>query len=807
MDVIWHKVWHDLWHHKARTLLVILSIASGVFAIGAIFGMVDQLLSGMDNAHRATNPSHINVFLNTLIDDDTARSLTSIPGVVGVEPANRINIRYKTGPDGEWQDGAITMRRDFTDQQYDLVTLQEGAWPADRQIGVERLTTQSYHLDIGDQIIIEMPGTDRVFTINGRIRHPFVQPPSFGGEAHFFADAAGLAKLGFPEGRFASVMVQIEPYSRAHAEQIAGDIRERLSKQGYNVAITIYQEPDRHWGRDFVDGLMIVLRVMAVVSLFLSVVLVVNTFTAVITQQTDQIGVIKAIGGSSGIITKTYLVGVLLLSLLALALALPLGALTAFASSRWFLNLFNVDFDTFQFSPQAVWWQVAAATAVPILAALWPVLKGANLTVREAIATYGLGGDFGSSRFDRFIDHLSARFLSSVYAAALGNMFRRKGRLALTQLVLVIAGVMFLVVMTLVASTNHTLDNEMARRGYDARIGFVRDQRSERVLNMALALPEVKAAEIWYTHSATILREGERLRDSAGLGAQLTGLPPESTMRRPLIVDGRWLQPGDGLSESRVIVVNADSAEKNGIAVGDVIRLDLGQLGSAEWQVIGTYRIISGADFTTEPIYAPLDAVVAVTKQANRGTALYLQTSDHSAEVVTAVTEHLKNQFEAQHMDVALFTTAVKLDERAEIDTQFASVVTILLSLAGLMALVGGIGLMGALSISVVERTREIGVLRAIGASSPTIMLLFVMEGVLQGLFSWCLAIPLAIVFSKPLANALGQAMTGTNLDFAFHVTAVFIWLIVILVVSAVAAILPARAATRISVRQSLAYA
>lgn len=803
MDVIWYKVRYDLWHHKARTLLVILSITSGVFAMGAIFGMVDHLLSGMDSAHRAVNPAHISVFLNTPVDPDTAESLTSIPGVVGVEPANRISLRYKTSPDGEWQDGSVTMRSDFTAQQFDLVTRKAGQWPSDRQIGVERLTSQAFGLDIGDQVIFDMEGTDRVFTINGRIRHPFVQPPAFGGEAHFFIDAAGLARLGMPEGRYASLLVQVAPYSRPFAEQIAGDIRERLSKQGYNVAITLYQAPDRHWGRDFVDGLMIVLRVMAVVSLFLSVVLVINTFTAVITQQTDQIGVIKAIGGSSGIIAKTYLAGVLMVSLLALALALPLGAVAAFASSRWFLNLFNIDFDTLQFSPQALLWQVAAATAVPLLAALWPILKGAGLTVREAIATYGLGGDFGSSRFDRFVDRVGAHYLSAAYAAALGNMFRRKGRLALTQLVLVIAGVMFLVVMTLVTSTNRTLDNEMARRGYDVHIGFVRDQRTEQVLKAALSLPEVTAAEVWYTHSATILREGERLRDAAGLGAQLTGLPPGSPMRRPLIVEGRWLQPGDG----RVIVINVDSAAENGIAIGDVIRLDLGILGDAEWQVIGTYRTISGADFNTEPIYAPLDAVVEVTKQVNRGTALYLQTSDHSLATTTAVAERLKNQFEAQHMDVSLFATAVKQGERAEIDTQFASVVTILLSLAALMAVVGGIGLMGALGISVVERTREIGVLRAIGASSPTIMSLFVMEGVFQGLLSWGLTIPLAVVFSRPLANALGQAMVGTNLDFAFSGTAVLIWLVVILVVSAVAAILPARSATHVSVRQSLAYA
>ena len=102
MDVIWVKVWFDLWQNKARTLLVVLSIVAGVFAIGAIFGMVDQLLSGMDNAHQAVNPSHINIFLNTPIDGETAESLETIPGVAGVEPSNRINVRYKTNPTAEW---------------------------------------------------------------------------------------------------------------------------------------------------------------------------------------------------------------------------------------------------------------------------------------------------------------------------------------------------------------------------------------------------------------------------------------------------------------------------------------------------------------------------------------------------------------------------------------------------------------------------------------------------------------------------------------------------------------------------------
>ncbi|MDV7399703.1 ABC transporter permease, partial [Arthrospira platensis SPKY1] len=112
--------------------------------------------------------------------------------------------------------------------------------------------------------------------------------------------------------------------------------------------------------------------------------------------------------------------------------------------------------------------------------------------------------------------------------------------------------------------------------------------------------------EMWTSRNATILREGERLQDSAGLGAQLLGIPPDTIMRRPLIVDGRWLQPED---DARVIVINQDTANQNDIAVGDVISLDLGALGAAEWQVVGVYKEVYDVGFVVEAIYAPINAV------------------------------------------------------------------------------------------------------------------------------------------------------------------------------------------------------
>jgi len=802
MSVIWHKVWADLWSHKTRTLLVILSIAAGVFAVGAIFGMIDQLLTGMDAAHRAVAPSHFNIFLRGTVDEAAVDALRETPGVADIDPVNQISVRYRRAGETQWAQGNLVGRPDYTAQTYDVLTLSSGVWPTDPDLGVERLTAQYFGLGLGETVTLDVGGDEQTFTLSGLIRHPFVQPPAFGGVAHFFADSETLAAFDIPEGRYGQLLVRvIEPYSREKAEDVAGDLRSRLSEQGVDVAVTIYQDPDKHWGRQFVEGTMLILQVMAAVSLLLSVALVLNTLTALITQQTDQIGVIKAIGGRRLDIVRTYLAGVLVYGLAALVIALPLGMVTAFYASRAFLGLFNIDYESFQFSTRAVLLQVASALAAPALAALIPVLRGAALSVREAIATYGLGGDFGSTPFDRAVEAFGARFLPTVYAAALGNLFRRKARLALTVFVLTIAGAMFLVVMALLSSVLLTIDNDGARRQYDVQIGFSRPQPVSQVTDL-LRDSGVPASEMWLSRNATILREGERLEDSAGLGVQLTGLPVPSDFYRPIITAGRWLEAGDG----RVVVISQDTAEKNRLSLGDTVTLDLGGAGGETWQIVGMYQVIFGGGFVTESFYAPLPAVEAATKQVGEGTQVLIRLGEVTEAQAIAASVRLKELFEDDGRKVDLYTSTVKLAERTYTLNQFGAVLYTLLGLASLMALVGMIGLTSALSLSVMERTREIGVLRAIGARSPTIALLFIMEGVLQSLASWLLAAPLAFVLAQPLAQQLGRTMLKVNLDYAFNWPAVILWFGVTLLIGVVATLGPARSAARLSARESLAY-
>ena len=184
---------------------------------------------------------------------------------------------------------------------------------------------------------------------------------------------------------------------------------------------------------------------------------------------------------------------------------------------------------------------------------------------------------------------------------------------------------------------------------------------------------------------------------------------------------------------------------------------------------------------------------------------MYVRTSLHDADYTAAVDDQLRTLYIGRNMDEFYGQTMSEIREQAL--SQFGITISMLMFLAVIVAVVGGIGLMGSLSISVVARTREIGVMRAIGARTATIMGMFVMEGVLQGLLSWAIAVPISFLLGQPLANALGQTMFEANLDYQYNNQAVIIWLIVILIISTLASILPARNATRISVRDSLAYA
>jgi putative ABC transport system permease protein len=136
---------------------------------------------------------------------------------------------------------------------------------------------------------------------------------------------------------------------------------------------------------------------------------------------------------------------------------------------------------------------------------------------------------------------------------------------------------------------------------------------------------------------------------------------------------------------------------------------------------------------------------------------------------------------------------------------QFNFLVVLLGIMAVVIGTVGSIALSGAISLSVLERIREIGVMRAIGASSWVIARLFIGEGLILGWMSWLIALPLSIPAGRLMVIALGEAF-DIELIYNFTPVGAMLWLVIITFLSILASWLPARGATRISVRESLAY-
>jgi len=129
-----------------------------------------------------------------------------------------------------------------------------------------------------------------------------------------------------------------------------------------------------------------------------------------------------------------------------------------------------------------------------------------------------------------------------------------------------------------------------------------------------------------------------------------------------------------------------------------------------------------------------------------------------------------------------------------------------MLGMAVMIAIVGGLGLMGTMSINVLERTREIGVMRAIGASNGDIQGIVIVEGLVIGLISWSLSIFLAIPITGVLCFGVGMAILTAPMPAVYGATGIIAWLIFTLVLATIASALPARRASRLTVRDTLAY-
>jgi putative ABC transport system permease protein len=788
----WRKILRDLWNNKTRTLLVVISIAVGVAAIGMVAGTYAIITRELPGAYARVNPTSANLY--TAPFDDALIQVVRNMGIVrAVEGRYAMRANIRTGPDTK-SDLFLHVIPNFQNIQINKVSPQSGAWPPEKgEILIERASMPLIKAKVGDTLTVETPdGRQRDLKISG-LAHDLNEPAgTFTNRVSGYISLETLELLGYPR-LYNELLITVDgnPPDPVKVNKIANQVADKIRKGGLTVFSIVLANPGRLWFVNYVTPMASILGILGVIILLMSGLLVINTISALMAQQIRQIGIMKAVGGTTSQIMAMYLVSMLIIGLAALIIAVPLGNILTRAAVSLLTGIINFDITNYEVPRQILYLQIGLSLLVPVAAASIPIFTGSRITVREAISDYGLTKvKFGDGFFDRLIG--SIRGLPRPLLLSLRNTFRQKSRLTLTLITLSIGSAIFIAVLSVYVSLTSTLDQSLRYYGFDVVVQFNHPYRVEQIAGEVKNIPGIVSAETWDASNVRVVLPNGNESDNILLIAP----PTNTSLINPTIMQGRWLKPGD----QDAIVINSDVLRLvPGIKIGDRITLNIDEKKS-DWSVVGIIRSVLNGPTA----YANYPYFSRTLGRYGMAGAAYVKVQNEDSRFQKLMAKLLEDHFEKAGIKVG--STSTVADLRVMAVSQYNVIFIFLILMSVLLTVVGGFGLTGTMSLNVLERTREIGVLRAVGASNGAVMQIVILEGILIGVLSWMIGIVLAMPLSWMLGNAVGTGFLREPLRYTYSPGGAILWFFIVLILGTLASYFPARRAVRLTVRDILAY-
>jgi putative ABC transport system permease protein len=808
MSTIWRKAIRDFWHERARTALVVLAIALGISAFAVVMSSYAILTRELDLGYLSTNPTSAVIRLDS-INDETIKAILQNPEVSDAEPRRAIRGQIKAGP-VQWRNLMLFVVHDYGNIRVSKLVPEEGAWPpATGEILIERDAFQVAKANIGDAVRVKTAnGVEQPLVVSGSVHDVGQAQARMENMVYGYINLATLLQLGEePTLDQLNILVAQNRFDENHIRRVVADVEATIKSRGHQVRSIDIPAPGKHPHSDLTGMLLLSMSSFGLFVLVLSGILVINLLTAMMASQVRQIGVMKAIGGTRWQIARIYFGQALFLGIAAVVVSVPLGILGSRALCRYMAMFLNFDINSFAV-PAWVYLLVAlVGLAAPLLAAAYPVWSGTKAPVRVALSDFGLTQTtFGASAIDRALARIGGTFRLIVFA--IRNSFRRRTRLVLTLLTLTAGGLFFLVALNVRASMINTLDRMFAARNYDLSISLANPYEQTRIDEAILNTPGIRQFEGWFMTEASVVSDHSAEADreahanSSGLHGgdsddnrfTVVALPPETELLKLDIIEGRNLMPGD---TDAIVINNALARTEPTMRVGQMVTLRTGP-AETTWRVVGLAR----EAFSPAVAYIPRSFIQQRHPGMVNNLRLSLDKSDPDSLAI--VKTDLDRNLEQQGIRArgSLSTS----ESRFGFDQHMLMIYVFLIVMSAIIGGVGGLGLMTTMSLNVLERRREMGVMRALGATPRIIWLMIVAEGIVIGLVSWTIAALLAWPISKAAGNFIVKVLFRSGLDFTFEPLGLLIWIVVSISLSAAASFLPAWKASRVTVREALAY-
>jgi putative ABC transport system permease protein len=811
------KLLRDLQATRTRIVMMVVAISLSLIAFSTVLYarfIVDPQIS---TGYLSTNPASARLILSPGVEPDQVDSVRTAaraePGVIDATLRRVMTFQMLTDT-GRLSATPLQLFIAAPDDPMQLGTfaVEQGSWPPPPDgVLIERQALTFLKLSVGDRLVVAgLDGQPISLRITGVVHDPSLAPAYEEGKGYGFVSTASLPLLGAqPVLDELAISVADEAGQTTPSRNRDAIVRTALGladrvqqTRGLTTEQVAVPPPYQHPHQGQMNALLAAIVAFGALSFLLSAILSATMVNGLLTQQVAQIGILKAIGARSSRILQLYLTMILLVVVVATAVAFIPGIVLGRGWAQLVLmGMLNMDAT----SLEVPWWTYAAVLVVglglPPMVALAPLLSASRTTVREAIGAADIRrGGATASRFENWLSGL--RGLDRTLLMGLRNIFRRRGRLVLSVGLLATAGAIFVSGLNTLAGIQAIPQTLAADRRWDIEVELAAPRSGSELASIAETVPHVTHVETWSTATTGVQYPGQMTVTSTypdqGHGSMAVTVVPAATSvyDPPRVLEGRWLRPDD---TDAVVIHQSVKKALPGVHVGGTIQMPLeGHL--THWTVVGI----------VEELFAPLCPCVTsagfdqATGRANQANLLRIVTDQHDPESRIAV---------GQAVAQALAGESIQTQYVRPIDWMVAVseghlyvLVAVFLLIASVMGAIGLIGLGSTMSANVIERTREFGVMRAIGAPSSTVRRLVVSEGVFTAVASCLVAAVPTLLLTAAMGAGVGNLFLNVPLPYRISAPAIVIWIVAIILGATLATLTPAARAARLTVREALAY-
>lgn len=797
------KLARDLWSGRGRTLTIVFAIAVGLTGFNATLGAYGILTREIERNYLESEPASATLELAG-VSDELLRATAARPEILAATRRKTIHGRYQNHSGDPWQRALIFVVDDFEDMRVAKIFKERGTWPPpEGSVLVERSSLRQLEADVGGRFSLRLPsGQPRQVTIAGIAHEPALAPAQTE-QAVYAYISAETARLWqetpvFDELR---ILVRDGHQDRQAIEAVAERLADWIAQRGLGEPHGIRVPPPLHHPHQTqMTTILALLLVFSVLVLLMSCFLAASLVQSLMARQVREIGVMKALGASTGQLAGLYGLLVQALAGTAIVLSWVPGALGARAFAASVARLLNFDILSDREPGWVIALQLGVGLLVPALALLPSAWKGCRVSVRRAFDDHGVAIErFGQRRCETWVGRAGVADVSFTYSVR--NLIRLRRKLLLSLALLAAAGCAFVTALS-VAKAWDTLTAQLVEsRHYDIEVRFEGPVDLERIARRLAELPAVAAIEAWISIPTSLARHGRwsietTYPDDSHGAFNLVAPPDGAKMLDADVRQGRWLTPGDRGS----VVINQLVPGHDRLRLGDRLRL-LVAGKPRDFAVVGKITQV-GVSATA---YITRDSFDASIPEAEKTGMLWVRARGGSSpSVVAQLRNDLEHELDADALPVQSVLPLSVF--RNAMVAHFELLVKTLIALAALTTLVGALGLGSSIGIGVLERTREFGVLRAVGASAKQIRQLVLMEGVLVGALSIGAALASGALLAMILGRAIGQLSFKVPLPYSLSWPAIALWGVLALTVTAASALTPALRAGRTSVRESLNF-